>query len=168
MECREGEFGENIGWTIAGSNGLQQAAFLQRRWWTDSTGEVMILAGLSLTGQFWERDRPARGEPAGEVVEDFRLDLRQIIIARSRLETLLTDLNLWFEHPREIAVELSAVPNVSLRIAFGADPRLICKPVRPACSVRYSTGTAVTFECLTVVDQTCLRLLRDDLARALV
>jgi hypothetical protein len=167
MRFREGEFGEDTRWGLAASDGFGEVTCLQKRWWTDPFGDAAILAELSLTGQFLERDRFERRQPAPDWIEDFRLDLPQVILSRPGLESLLAELRLWFDEPRDISVDLSAVHQVSLQVTLGQDPRLICKIDRPVCSVRYSTGTSVTFECLLVVDQSCLRLLRDDLARAL-
>jgi len=166
MECRDDDDGA-LSWSIPSSSGRELVKCTPLRWWTTPDGAALALARLSMTGQFWERDRFERKETEYDLVDDYRIVLPQVVVSRGALEALHREVEAWLAAPKEISVDLSGTRHQSIEVTLRADPRFISRVDRPVCDVRYSAGAGVAVERRAIVDETCVRLLRDDLARLL-
>ncbi|MEK8020580.1 MAG: hypothetical protein VSS75_027250 [Candidatus Parabeggiatoa sp.] len=149
-------------WSLLSADGWNKVTGTFIRKWMSLEDDVLLLTDISITGDFWQRDKEEVND--AKITLDFRVQLPQVIIKENALKELIIEIDKWFSEPREIGIELSNVCYQSFQITFGMKDEFICSPDKPVCTIQYSSDSRMKMgEWNFVVDQSCLRLFRDDL-----
>ncbi len=119
-----------------------------------------LVFGLEAKGDFW--DRAVDLSVAG-LVTDSVVNLPQVICLRSELHSLYRHLIRWLDANTGFCVVLSDDESQSLTISLGIDERFISSPTKPVFSGSYSAGPSFKVEWAFVVDQSCVRLMMEEL-----
>jgi hypothetical protein len=153
----------SVVWTLPSSDGWNQVSGRALRRWTGSSGETLFLFDIAIGGRFWQRD----ADDMGELRDDFKCSLPQVIISQNGLRGLLDALDNWLSAPKPIRVGLCERGAQQLWISFDVSEDFICSIDRPVCEIRYAAERMPEGRWNFVVDQSCIRLLHDDLIRVL-
>ena len=153
----------NAAWTLSSSDGWDQVSGRVLRHWTDSRGDTLLLFEISISGRFWQHD----ADDLGDLRDDFKCSLPQVITSRNKLKELLDSLNIWLSTPKSIRVGLCERGAQQLWISFDVSEDFICSMDRPVCEIRYAAERMPEARWNFLVDQSCIRLLHDDLTRVL-
>jgi hypothetical protein len=149
-------------WSISSSSGREQLVISSARC-ANITADSPIVCSVNLAGETWQRSlRPAMGQ----VLQDFSLTVPEVLIRRAAILELLDNLNSWqlTLHQFEIELADSCATDQSFVFELSRVNELIFKQDRPACTIRYSTGVAITTRSSFVVDQSCIALCAESLS----
>lgn len=164
----------NPSWRLPSNNGWTAFAGEIRRRFALADGRSVLLARIKLSGEFWRRDPLEEDEWSADVVADFDLRLPQFVLDDEALRGLLDRLDTWFirfdarqAQPAKFEVELAALQGQQLSISFeaGKDRRLTTGHL--SCLIRCCSERLKLVEVAFPVDQSCIRLFRDDLQKLL-
>lgn len=126
-----------------------------------------LLCRLSLNGEYLDRSRP---ESNGcHVVPDFNVLLPQTLLSRQSLRGLYMDIFRWREIGGLFSRDLQAAGSGGqmLRLSIEDNPRFIQGAGKRVFSIQYVSGLAMTITSSFLVDQSCVGLALDELARSL-
>lgn len=153
-------------WNLSAASGRDSLSG-DFRWQTLSKyGTLVLCTEVALKGMFWP---PLDKAEASDVMLDYSVFLPQVIWDWKAVDELIVEMDEWLESPKEISVDLCArnIGSQSFRVSFGLSDRLISSIQKPACSIVY-VGTVFRHgEWSFIVDQSCIRIFRDELRRSL-
>jgi hypothetical protein len=125
----------------------------------------MILADLSVEGNFWNREQSLLPIEGGELTnryeltDDYKVYLPQVILSEDRIKEYRECLKSWLAKPFEFELALSdnseTVPEILVYI--GPRDDFISKIDRPIFSLNY-TSFHMKAEWCFVMDYTCINL----------
>jgi hypothetical protein len=150
-------------WSIGAASGRGRFdCFLKSR--PDDAGT--LLCAIHIVGETWQRDRPLAN---AALALDFDVLLPQVVVNWLSFELLHKRLGEWQSNPNEFVCDLGGkeLGDQRLTFAMGRNERLICSTLKPALTFSYSDGASMAGEWAFVVDQSCIRLCADELARIL-
>lgn len=96
-----------------------------------------------------------------------RPGIGQFVLSESALHDLTAQPDEWLARPKEIEIELTDVKHLGFSISFRPEKGIISRIDRPACTIICACKGLPRLEVKFVVDQSCIRLFRDELAAAL-
>src|SRR5262245_2115702 len=79
----------------------------------------LLLCGVRITGNFWDRKQSLLPDWETELVEDFFVYLPQVILSENNLRNLSGYLRGWLANPCEFELELSGTCDPRLLIFIG-------------------------------------------------
>ncbi len=126
----------------------------------DSNYESIFLVSISIEGSFWQRNKQVK---YAELHPDFLVHLPQVNITETALKNLIDSFEQWLMIPYEFSIELSGVEFQSLLLNFCVDKNYICSIDKPVCKIQYSAERMSAGEWNFIVDQSCIRLFKEDL-----
>ncbi len=130
-------------------------------------GSWHFLVSLRISGDTLDRARIALGQlDSQELVKDHVLTLSKILLSRNKLELLREELTTWLREPHEFTLALGD-ESQALVVSIGIRDDVICSIEKAACTIRYGTSR-LAIESWFVVDQSCIRILRDGVQEWLV
>ncbi|KRR26383.1 hypothetical protein CQ14_02475 [Bradyrhizobium lablabi] len=167
VECEMDFSADN--WKLVANSGREQfcGAFIKRG--SNEDGLELILAKVSLVGEFW-LDPPFANDVGSSSLESvFSVSLPHLVLRKDRIETLLDELQQWLLKPKPISLELAKCRTTyqSLTISLGVREDLICSLERPACTISYCSNSFEVGKWHFVVDQSCIRIFHEELRAAL-
>jgi hypothetical protein len=118
---------------------------------------------ITMRSEFWDR---SSGD-LRELQPQYDVTLHQIISDLTRLRDLRDYANAWLKDQASFVIDLAVVRDQSLRLSVGPSKALISSRDKPVFRLTFRSGPAFKTEWSYVVDQTCIRLLRDELEGAL-
>lgn len=93
---------------------------------------------------------------------DFRFELCRLLVTRGSLSCLAQKVDQWLTEPRAFSTELGDADGPQFGFSFRQLEGWICSDVKPVCTMRY-TSFKFSATASFIVDQSCLRALRDSL-----
>ena len=156
-------------WKLVANSGREQffGSFLKRG--SNEDGLELILANVSVAGDFW-LDPPFANDVGSSGLESvFSVSRSHVVLRKDRIENLLDELEQWLLKPKPISLELAKCRTTfhSLTISLGVREDLICSLEMPACTISYSSNSFEVGKWHFVVDQSCIRIFREELRAAL-
>jgi hypothetical protein len=146
------------GWSISASSGWIQVTCSAP---ACSARRGSVVCALSISGQFWQRDRDLA---AASLTRDFQILLPQVVLELKALERLQEMLTDWQASRDDVEAALTgAAADQHLSFSIGKDDGLIYTPDKPACTVRYECGPAMSGRSSFVVDQSCIRICSEEI-----
>lgn len=122
-----------------------------------------ILATIVAKGKFWAKNQNYNIDSA-QLVDDFDVNLFQVIFSKDKLILLKKLLESWFSDPREISIEISAFNCPKVSIFIGESDEFICSKIKPVFVLNYQDSRVET-KVKFIVDQSCLNLMFEDLKK---
>ena len=153
------EISHNRLWSMTASSGRESIRF--------NTNEVAnsnkeLLFTVSIEGRFWERQAIADRQ----LVDDFQVYLKQIIIPKESILELLSKLTCWLDTPEEISCFLSMpASGQTLRVSLGSHHNVIIDRGKSVFCMTYEASHAFKGEWAFVVDQSCVRIAVEELTQ---
>lgn len=126
-----------------------------------------LLCCLTLNGEYLDRSRPELS--GGHLAPDFKVLLPQTILSRQSLRGLYVDLFRWREMGEFFSRDLQAASSGGqiLRLSIEDNPRFIQSSGKRVFTIHYVSGLVMTITSSFLVDQSCVGLAVDELARSL-
>jgi hypothetical protein len=124
-----------------------------------------ILCRIVGTGDFWARSKNFETESA-KLVDEFRLEFNQAVLAKEKLALFKEKLGQWFESPDEIRMEISPSKYPLISVSIGESADFVSSATKPVFSLTYKDSRVET-KLSFVTDQSCLHLLLEDLNKLL-
>jgi hypothetical protein len=162
QEERDSQLGARI--EVLSNSGWNSLIFDFKKTFTVNNKQ-MILAALSVEGNFWNREQlllPIEGEELTnrhELTDDYKVYLPKVILSEDRIKEYRECLESWLAKPFEFELALSdnsePVPEIS--ICVGPRDDFISKIDRPVFSLNY-TSFHMKSEWYFVTDYTCINL----------
>lgn len=153
------EISQKRSWSITASSGRESIRF------NSTEGAIInteLLFAVSIDASFWER----KANSGRLLVEDFHVDLKQIVIPKESVLELLSKLKKWLESPGEISCSLSTpTSGQTLLISLGSHHNVIIDRGKSVICMTYEAGHAFKGEWAFVVDQSCVRIAVEELAQ---
>jgi hypothetical protein len=119
---------------------------------------------VSVSEECWDR----RQAEAGDLMRpDFNMTMHQVVSSLGQLQSLLGALDSWLFERADVDVELCVIEGQSLRFKMAPDSEWISSREKPVFFGSYATNPSVATCWAYVVDQSCVRIMRDELAEAL-
>ena len=128
-------------------------------------GEELIRSRVRIEGRFWRRESVV--ETSAELVDDFSVQLSQVLLRGGALQQFGEALGDWLSCRQGFSLELSGVKGQSLEFCIGVRDDLICTVEKPALTVRYGGERMRSAEWFFLVDETCIARLKVELTRSL-
>ena len=125
----------------------------------DATG--IWLHDVVLTIENWAR--PGIGDDKRREAE---VHLPQVALTQMGLRLLLRRVETWLANRDEFRVNIAGEDQV-LEVEILLREDSIVSRDKPSCTVRYRWGASVSTECAFVVDESCMRILHQELSLAL-
>jgi hypothetical protein len=149
-------------WCIPSNNGWRQVKFEALVY---HRSENLIEYKIELAGQCWRPSTSyAESTSNDDLVDEFRFALQSVLISMAVCKSLLDSFDGWLNAPAPFTCKLCSTFDQSLILSLGDRDDLITKTDHPACTIEYeSAGGRV--EVFFVVDQSCIRIARQGLAR---
>lgn len=115
-----------------------------------------LVCRFTLVGEYWDR----RQEATREVVEDFRVVLPQVIMAREGLEDLRQAFAGWLKEDRAFSCTLQPADGGGqvLEVSLGDDPRFVRSTHKAVLTFNYCSGLVMQSSFSFVVDQSCVSM----------
>lgn len=126
-----------------------------------------LLCRLTLNGEYLDRSQP---ESNGDLVlPDFKVSLPQTLLSRQSLRGLYMDLFRWREMGELFSRDIQAAGSGGqmLRLPIEDNPRFIQSAGKRVFTIQYVSGLAMAITSSFLVDQSCVGLALDELARSL-
>lgn len=157
---------ESDQWNLFASSARERLSgrFLRQE---EDGGSLLILSTICISGQFWIPRPFADPRTSNDVSEAFSVILPQIILRKSLVENLIIELTKWLVIPREFYLNLSGNTHQIFTICFEVTDKLISSIEKPACTITYAGGTFKVGKWSFIVDQSCVRTLREELTAAM-
>ena len=153
-------------WELVASSGRNKlSGFFERRS-HNGAGNAIIVANITIAGEFWRRDSQKYGN---ELHADFEVRLLQVILTASLVDDFVERLEQLADSPTEISVDLADKydNDQSFSLSFGPSEKAISTKDKPVATIRYA-GTAFGYgEWWFVVDQSCIRIFVEGLRKGL-
>jgi hypothetical protein len=130
----------------------------------DLNQEEVVLS-LEVNGDFWDRSVDVMD---AELVSDYKVQFPQIVCDKEGLITLLESLSEWLDGYKSFRHFLCDNESQIMRISFGSDDRLIASIGKSVFSGLYSAEPSVRFEWVYVVDESCVRIMMEELREVLM
>src|SRR4051812_2103153 len=89
-----------------------------------------ILCRIVGTGDFWARSKNFKSESA-KLVDDFRVEFNQAILAMEKLAAFKQKLEQWFESPDEIGMEISPSKYPLISVFIGESADFVSSAIKP-------------------------------------
>jgi hypothetical protein len=154
-----------MSWNIRSSSGRENVSVDFIRQHKSKEGDIVYVSEIGITGLFWDRANTFKRD----YVNDFSVTLHQIHFLKDVLKRFLEDLRNWLEQPTTISFDLAQGSRDDQRfeIFIGKTEELICSDERPACVIKYISGSFDMGRWRFVLDQSCIRLLAEELSEAI-
>jgi hypothetical protein len=152
-------------WNLYGSSGRLSLGGNFGKVWKDQNGDTLILSKICLTG-LWP-DRTSREFDFVNLNRDFSVELPQIPVLRHRVVELIEELKLWLDHHGEIHKSFCPAPknqDFSFHIEL---PHPHNRIQGRECTIQYSGVGFELGKWSFIVDESCIRILADELSIAL-
>lgn len=152
-------------WSLSAASGRDVLSGDFRRQTLSKSGSIVLWTEITLKGMFWPLLDIAA---ATDLMLDYSVLLPQIICTWKTVGELIVEMDEWLEHPKKISIDLCAgIEGQSLLISFGPSDRLISSMQTSTCSIVYAGTVFRRGEWSFVVDQSFIRIFRDELRRSL-
>lgn len=153
-------------WYVRSSSGRDTVSvdFIKQYEGTDA--REFLVSRVEITGNFWGRfDEIFEGDE----VEDFTVVLHQVCFCREQLQEFLRQLEAWLQHPSPISIDLGPGlrDDQKFKITIGKHEEYISSDEKPVCTIESSLGVFRYGKWMFVLDQSCIRLLVEELGEAL-
>lgn len=146
-------------WSINSSSGR---IFLKCR--LEKTSEIkdILVTSLNMRGDFWQRGKEKFNK---EIVNDFSINLPQILIRLSSIKELSKMLENWMNNRTEFSQRISPEDygDQYLEIYIGKNEGLIYSKEKPACVISYKFGSQIEGKLFFNVDQSCIKLCLEEI-----
>lgn len=121
----------------------------------------LMLVSLELSGNFYDRSADLK---VAEQTQDFWVRLPQIRVERNAIERLNMHFTEWFERRVEFECVLTPEKGSDQFLSFklGRADGLMYSLEKPALTVVYDCGAAMTSKSSFVIDQSCVRSWLDE------
>lgn len=119
--------------------------------------DVIDQVTLELRGSFWDRRQVSSLNPTYELVDDFSVNLHQVMLPESKLRLLLRRLEQWLEHHEEFELDLTGDSGQKMRVCVSPRDEIISKADKPVFTLHYDTSR-VKITCAFVIDQSGVSL----------
>ncbi len=149
-------------WSLPSNDGWNKCYGRITDKWEDSNNGTLFLSDISIEGVFYERNKEIAD---AKLLPDFLVKLPQVVIPEANFKSLITELEQWLISAKEISIELSGVLHQSFILSFVIDKKFICSMDKPVCKILYSAERMNFGEWNFIVDQSCIRLFKDDLIK---
>lgn len=151
-------------WSIPSNSGRDTISFEVQ---SDDRSQDMLECAVKIYGRFWHRPAASTQPPEfGKMTDDHNFTLSSVLMRVSYCDQLLADCDNWLRTQTPFIRELSF--NSDQTILFQVEKRgdLITTADHPAFTFYYGSGIC-RLEVFFVVDQSCIRSARDELAATL-
>lgn len=154
-----------LSWSMPSSSGRNKMKCRFLKHLPSSSGQDLVLVSLNISGEFWDRTKEISD---AALLDDYSIELSQVVLCRSSLDSLVNKLSSWIESPIEIFEELTVDSDPLLRVHIGKTDELICTKEKPAFVFEYQGGGLKNTRISYLVDRTCLEASLNELKNSLL
>lgn len=151
-------------WHLPASSGRDQLEGTFKWQRKNDDGLTLLCTDITIKGEFWLHVNKATD--TSDTTPNYYVRLPQLLCDWRSVDELITQLDEWLESPKEISVDIGSRYQ-HFTVSFGKSDQLISSLDKPACRIAYSGGLVFQGEWLFDVDQSCIRIFRDELREAL-
>jgi hypothetical protein len=143
-------------WELPSNSGRSMVSGTLKRVHDDAI-DRSLLFDMSFRGEAFDKYEE------GGLVKNYDISMNQVAISQSRLSHNVSLLSDWLKTPRELELDFSDTPQQTFMISLRKRDDVISSVEKPVCTVSCESFL-LKCEIGFVVDQSCIRILRDSLA----
>lgn len=125
-----------------------------------------MVCRFTIVGEYWSRGQKG----TRDVVEDFRVVLPQVIVAREALGALAQAFADWMKEERSFSCVLQSADRAgqAIEVSLGEDPRFVRSTHKAVFNFSYCSGLVMASRFSFVVDQSCVRTAMEGLSGCVI